>query len=54
MKKVIAIFAIAALAACGGAATEVKTDTAVAKVDTAKAVMVDTAAKAVDTAAKAK
>jgi len=46
MKKVFAIFAIAALAACGGASTEAKTDTAVAKVDTAKAVMVDTAAKA--------
>jgi len=26
MKKAIAIFAIAALAACGGASTEVKTD----------------------------
>ena len=54
MKKVIAIFAIAALAACGGASTEVKKDTAVAAVDTAKAMTVDTAAKAVDTAAKAK
>ena len=53
MKKVIAIFAIAALAACGGASTEAKTDTAVATVDTA-AMTVDTAAKAVDTAAKAK
>ncbi len=28
MKKVIAIFAIAALAACGGASTEATTDTA--------------------------
>ena len=54
MKKVIAIFAIAALAACGGAATEVKTDTAVANVDTAAAATVDTAAATVDTAAKAK
>ena len=54
MKKVIAIFAIAALAACGGASTEAKTDTAVATVDTAKAVMVDSAAATVDTAAKAK
>ena len=55
MKKVIAIFAIAALAACGGAATEVKTDSAAATVDTAKAATVDTAAAAtVDTAAKAK
>jgi len=54
MKKVIAIFAIAALSACGGAATEVKTDSAAATVDTAKAVMVDSAAATVDTAAKAK
>ena len=54
MKKVIAIFAIAALAACGGASTEAKTDTAAAKVDTAKAATVDTAAAAMDTAAKAK
>ena len=55
MKKVIAIFAIAALAAGGGASTEAKTDTAVATVDTAAAATVDTAAAAtVDTAAKAK
>jgi len=53
MKKVIAIFAIAALAACGGAATETKTDSTAKTVDTA-AKAVDTAAKAVDTAAKAK
>ena len=55
-KKVIAIFAIAALAACGGASTEAKTDTAAAKVDTAKAATVDTAAAAApaDTTAKAK
>jgi hypothetical protein len=54
MKKVIAIFAIAALAACGGASTEAKTDTAAATVDTAAAATVDTAAAAMDTAAKAK
>ncbi len=54
MKKVFAIFAIAALAACGGASTEAKTDTAAATVDTAKAATVDTAAATVDTAAKAK
>ena len=53
MKKVIAIFAIAALAACGGASTEAKTDTAAATVDTAAAT-VDTAAAAMDTTAKAK
>ena len=45
---------IAALAACGGASTEAKTDTAAATVDTAKAATVDTAAAAMDTAAKAK
>ena len=33
MKKVFAIFAIAALAACGGASTEVKTDSAATTVD---------------------
>jgi hypothetical protein len=55
MKKVIAIFAIAALAACGGAATEAKTDTAAATVDTAAAATVDTAAPAAtDTTVKAK
>ena len=48
MKKVIAIFAIAALAACGGASTEAKTDTAAATVDTAAA------AAPADTTAKAK
>ena len=56
MKKVFAMFAIAALAACGGASTEATTDTAAATVDTA-AVAVDTTAvaadsTAVDTAAK--
>ena len=34
MRKAIAIFAIAALTACGGASTEVKADTAKATVDT--------------------
>ena len=33
MKKVLAIFAIAALAACGGATTEVKTDSTSVKTD---------------------
>lgn len=33
MKKVLAIFAIAALAACGGAKTEVKTDSTSVKTD---------------------
>ena len=47
MKKVIAIFAIAALAACGGASTEAKTDSAAATVDTA-AKATDSAAVAVD------
>ena len=43
MKKVIAIVAIAALVACGGASTEVTTDPAATTVDTAAAI-VDTAA----------
>lgn len=54
MKKVFAIFAIAALAACGGASTEVKTDSAAATVDSA-AVTVDSTATdstVVDSAAK--
>ena len=55
MKKVFAIFAIAALVACGGASTEATTDTAATAVDTAAtAVSVDTAAAAVDTTAAAK
>jgi len=37
MKKAIAIFAIAALTACGGTSTELKADTAKAIVDTTKA-----------------
>jgi hypothetical protein len=43
MKKVIAIFAIVALTACGGASTEVKTDSAT--------VSTDTTVKTVDTTA---
>ena len=46
MKQVIAIFAIAALTACSGASTEVKTDSAAQTVDTTKAtVTTDTTAK---------
>ena len=51
MKKVIAMFAIAALTACGGASTEVKTDSAVQTVDTAKATTTDSITTVVDTAA---
>ena len=43
MKKVIAMFAIAALTACGGTSTEVKTDSAT--------VSTDTTVKTVDTTA---
>lgn len=43
MKKVFAIFAIAALVACGGASTEATTDSTVATVDSA-AVVADTTA----------
>jgi len=38
MKKVIAMFAIATLVACGGASTEATADTATQTVDTTKAV----------------
>ena len=49
MKKVIAIFAITALVACGGASTEVATDSTAVVVDST-VVTVDTAvAPAVDT-----
>jgi len=41
MKKVIAMFAIAALTACGGASTEVKTDSTTVTVDST-AVVTDT------------
>ena len=54
MKKVIALFAIAALTACGCASTEATTDTAATTVDTAAATTVDTAAAAMDTTAAAK
>ena len=54
MKKVIAIFAIAALAACGGASTEATTDTTAATVDTAAATVDTAAAATADTAAVAK
>lgn len=50
MKKVFAIFAIVALAACGGASTEVKTDSATVSTDTTVQV-VDTTATVVDTTA---
>lgn len=43
MKKVIAIFAIATLVACGGASTEATTDTTTVVADTT-AVVVDTTA----------
>ena len=51
MKKVFAIFAIAALTACGGASTEAKTDSAAATVDTA-AVATDSAAVVADSTVK--
>jgi len=43
MKKVIAMFAIAALTACGGASTEVKNDSTTVTVDST-AVVADTTA----------
>jgi len=43
MKKVFAIFAIAALTACGGASTEVETDSTTVTVDST-AVVTDTTA----------
>ncbi|MEY3874437.1 MAG: hypothetical protein RL363_1158 [Bacteroidota bacterium] len=57
MKKVFAIFAIAALTACGGASTEATTDSAATTVDTAAVVADSTAVVAdstavVDSAAK--
>jgi len=51
MKKVIAMFAIATLVACGGASTEATTDTATQAVDTAKATTTDSITTVVDTAA---
>jgi hypothetical protein len=50
MKKVFAIFAIAALTACGGASTEATTDSAATTVDTA-VVAVDSAAMSMDSTA---
>ena len=50
MKKVFAIFAIAALTACGGASTEAKTDSAATTVDSAVA-PVDSAAMPMDSTA---
>ena len=44
MRKVFAIFAIAALVACGSASTEVKADTAATTVDTAAATTVESVA----------
>jgi hypothetical protein len=49
MKKVFAIFAIAALVACGGASTEATTDSTVATVDST-AVVADTTATSGSTA----
>jgi hypothetical protein len=51
MKKVFAIFAIAALTACGGASTEATTDSAATTVDTA-AVATDSAAVVADSTVK--
>ena len=48
MKKVIAIVAIATLAACGGASTEVKTDSTAVAVDST-VVATDSTAAVVDT-----
>ena len=45
MKKAIAIFAIVALTACGGASTEPTTDSATTTVDTTTAIVDTTATK---------
>jgi len=50
MKKVFAIFAIAALTACGGASTEATTDSAAATVDST-VVAVDSSAMTMDSTA---
>ena len=47
MKKVLAIVAMATLAACGGASTEVKTDSTAAKTDST-VVSTDSTAAVVD------
>jgi hypothetical protein len=44
MRKVIAIVAIATLAACGGASTEVKTDSTAVAVDSTAVVTTDSTA----------
>ena len=49
MKKVIAIFAIVTLVACGGASTEVSTTDSTAVAVDSTVVTADTAAVAVDT-----
>jgi hypothetical protein len=55
MKKVFAIFAIAALAACGGASSDVKADSAATTVDSSAMKMdstaTDSSAVKVDSAA---
>lgn len=48
MKKVLAIFAIAALAACGGATTEVKTDSTAVVSDSTTAVVDSTKTDSVE------
>jgi hypothetical protein len=50
MKKVFAIFAIAALTACGGASTEATTDSSAVAVDSS-AVAVDSSAMSMDSTA---
>lgn len=50
MKKVFAIVAMATLAACGGASTEVKTDSTAVAVDST-VVATDSTAAVVDTTA---
>jgi len=50
MRKVLAIVAIATLAACGGASTEVKTDSTAVAVDST-VVATDSTAAVVDTTA---
>jgi hypothetical protein len=48
MKKVLAIFAIAALVACGGATTEVKTDSTAVVSDSTTAVVDSTTTDSVE------
>jgi len=51
MKKVFAIFAIAALTACGGASTEATTDSTTTTVDTAATTVDSISTPVVDTLA---